>query len=39
MRLKGRIWQRAGQSVPVVCFHKTMEDIFGLYRKPALVEF
>ena len=30
MRLKGRIWQRAGQSVPVVCFHKTMEDIFRL---------
>ena len=30
MRLEGRIWQRAGKSVPVVCFHKTMEDVFRL---------
>ena len=30
MRLEGRIWQRAGESVPVVCFHKTMEDVFRL---------
>ena len=30
MRLEGRIWQRAGRSVPVVCFHKTMEDVFRL---------
>ena len=39
MRLEGRIWQRAGKSVPVVCFHKTMEDVFDSCHKPALVAF
>ena len=31
--LAGRIWQRNGDSVPVQCFHKTMEDIFKMITK------